>query len=75
MAQNRDKRGEMGAQDDLDEHTVFINRCATASARFAAPGFSYSAARWCLTRPSIWRELSQYRRWKVRALSFGRMRS
>ena len=28
MAQNRDKRGEMGAQDDLDEHTVFINRCA-----------------------------------------------
>ena len=28
MAQNRDKRSEMGAQDDLDEHTVFINRCA-----------------------------------------------
>ena len=28
MAQNRDKRNEMGAQDDLDEHTVFINRCA-----------------------------------------------
>ena len=28
MAQNRDKRGETGAQDDLDEHTVFINRCA-----------------------------------------------
>ena len=28
MAQNRDKRGEMGAQDDLDEHTVFVNRCA-----------------------------------------------
>ena len=28
MAQNRDKRGEMGAQDDLDEHTVFIYRCA-----------------------------------------------
>ena len=28
MAQNRDKRGDMNAQDDLDEHTVFINRCA-----------------------------------------------
>ena len=28
MAMNRDKRGDMGAQDDLDEHTVFINRCA-----------------------------------------------
>lgn len=28
MAMNRDKRNEMGAQDDLDEHTVFINRCA-----------------------------------------------
>ena len=28
MAQNRDKRSDMGAQDDLDEHTVFINRCA-----------------------------------------------
>ena len=28
MAQNRDKRNEMGAQDDLDAHTVFINRCA-----------------------------------------------
>ena len=29
MAQNRDKRNDNGAQDDLDEHTVFINRCAT----------------------------------------------
>ena len=28
MAQNRDKRNEMGAQDDLDEHNVFVNRCA-----------------------------------------------
>ena len=28
MAMNRDKRNDMGAQDDLDEHTVFINRCA-----------------------------------------------
>ena len=28
MAMNRDKRGEMAAQDELDEHTVFINRCA-----------------------------------------------
>jgi len=27
MAQNRDRRPE-GAQDELDEHTVFINRCA-----------------------------------------------
>jgi small subunit ribosomal protein S5 len=28
MAINRDKRGEMGREDELDEHTVFINRCA-----------------------------------------------
>ena len=28
MAQNRDKRNERDQQDDLDEHTVFINRCA-----------------------------------------------
>ena len=28
MAMNRDKRNDAGAQDDLDEHTVFINRCA-----------------------------------------------
>jgi small subunit ribosomal protein S5 len=28
MAQNRDKRMDNAAQDDLDEHTVFINRCA-----------------------------------------------
>jgi len=28
MAQNRDKRGEASQQDELDEHTVFINRCA-----------------------------------------------
>jgi adenylate kinase family enzyme len=28
MAQNRDKRNEAQVQDDLDEHTVFINRCA-----------------------------------------------
>ena len=28
MAQNRDKRNEMAQQDDLDEHNVFVNRCA-----------------------------------------------
>lgn len=28
MATNRDKRGDAGAEDALDEHTVFINRCA-----------------------------------------------
>ena len=28
MAMNRDKRGESGAQDELAEYTVFINRCA-----------------------------------------------
>ena len=28
MAQNRDKRGEASQQDELDEHTVFINRGA-----------------------------------------------
>ena len=28
MAMNRDKRGDAGAEDALDEHTVFINRCA-----------------------------------------------
>ncbi|MCR5414438.1 MAG: 30S ribosomal protein S5 [Kiritimatiellae bacterium] len=28
MALNRDKRNDRDAQDDLDEHTVFINRCA-----------------------------------------------
>lgn len=28
MAQNRDRRGDMGPQDGLDEHTVFVNRCA-----------------------------------------------
>ena len=28
MAQFRDKRAERDQQDDLDEHTVFINRCA-----------------------------------------------
>ena len=29
MAQNRDKRrNESGANDDLDEHVVFVNRCA-----------------------------------------------
>ena len=28
MAQNRDKRGENAAQDDLEEYTVFVNRCA-----------------------------------------------
>ena len=28
MANNRDKRLERDAQDELDEHTVFINRCA-----------------------------------------------
>jgi len=28
MAMNRDRRSEMDAKDDLDEHTVFINRCA-----------------------------------------------
>ena len=28
MAQNRGKRNERDQQDDLDEHTVFINRCA-----------------------------------------------
>ena len=28
MAQNRDKRNEMAQQDDLEEHNVFINRCA-----------------------------------------------
>ena len=28
MAMNRDKRNDMGAQDDLDEHNVFVNRCA-----------------------------------------------
>ena len=27
MAMNRDKRQDQ-QQDDLDEHTVFINRCA-----------------------------------------------
>ena len=28
MAQNRDKRNEMAQQDELDEHNVFVNRCA-----------------------------------------------
>ena len=28
MAQNRDKRRENAATDDLDEHVVFVNRCA-----------------------------------------------
>ena len=28
MAQNRDKRNEMAQQDDLEEHNVFVNRCA-----------------------------------------------
>ncbi len=28
MAFNRDKRSDQGAEDNLDEHTVFINRCA-----------------------------------------------
>ncbi len=28
MAQNRDRRGESGAEDALDEHNVFVNRCA-----------------------------------------------
>lgn len=28
MATNRDKRGNAGVEDTLDEHTVFINRCA-----------------------------------------------
>ena len=28
MAQNRDKRNDMAQQDDLDEHNVFVNRCA-----------------------------------------------
>lgn len=28
MAQNRDKRNETGAEDTLDEHNVFVNRCA-----------------------------------------------
>ena len=28
MAINRDKRNDRDAQDELDEHTVFINRCA-----------------------------------------------
>ena len=28
MAFNRDRRGEAAQQDELDEHTVFINRCA-----------------------------------------------
>ncbi len=28
MANNRDKRNEMAQQDELDEHTVFLNRCA-----------------------------------------------
>ena len=28
MAQNRDKRQDAGPEDNLDEHTVFINRCA-----------------------------------------------
>lgn len=28
MAQTRDKRNEMAQQDDLDEHNVFVNRCA-----------------------------------------------
>ena len=28
MAFNRDKRQDAGAEDNLDEHTVFINRCA-----------------------------------------------
>ena len=28
MAFNRDRRPEAGAEDNLDEHTVFINRCA-----------------------------------------------
>ena len=28
MAQNRDKRNDNAAQDDLEEYTVFVNRCA-----------------------------------------------
>ena len=28
MAQNRDKRRENAATDDLDEKVVFVNRCA-----------------------------------------------
>ena len=28
MAFNRDRRPDAGAEDNLDEHTVFINRCA-----------------------------------------------
>ena len=28
MAENRDQRNETPGQDELDEHTVFINRCA-----------------------------------------------
>ena len=28
MAQNHDKRNEMAQQDELDEHNVFVNRCA-----------------------------------------------
>ena len=28
MAMNRDKRRENAATDDLDEHVVFVNRCA-----------------------------------------------
>ena len=28
MAFNRDKRADQGVEDNLDEHTVFINRCA-----------------------------------------------
>ena len=28
MAFNRDKRAQAEQQDELDEHTVFINRCA-----------------------------------------------
>ena len=28
MAFNRDKRSDAAAEDNLDEHTVFINRCA-----------------------------------------------
>ncbi len=28
MAQNRDNRNEMAQQDDLEEHNVFVNRCA-----------------------------------------------